>query len=117
MGQELAAALRERARAAKACYDKALKKNPTLGGRLVVGLQLADDGQVCASRLVKDTLDDPEVVSCVQSLFVGQRFPAPEGGCVNVALPLVFAIGWQRRRRCPGPAPGPTQATPTPVRA
>lgn len=90
VGQVLAAALRERAQAARTCYENALKKDPSLAGRLVVGLQLADDGSVCASRLVKDTLKSPEVASCIRGLFVGQRFPAPTAGCVNVALPLAF---------------------------
>ncbi len=88
----LAASLRERALQARACYDSALKKDPSLHGKVVVGLQLAEDGSVCASRLVKNTLQNKEAVACISQLFLGERFPAPEGGCVNIALPLNFVL-------------------------
>ncbi len=89
----LAAALRQRARAAKRCYEDALKKDPSLRGKVVLGLQLSDDGSVCESHIVSDSLQNPDALTCIQNLFLGARFPAPVGGCVNVALPLVFAVG------------------------
>jgi len=89
----LSAALRERALAARSCYEAALKKDASLRGKVVLGLQLSDDGSVCASRIVQDTLKKSDAVSCIQNLFLGARFPAPGGGCVNVALPLAFTIG------------------------
>lgn len=84
----LVAALRERALTAKRCYDAALKRNHAIAGRIVVGLQITSEGAVCATRIVDRQIDDPELASCIREIFLGLSFPAPSGGCVDVALPL-----------------------------
>ncbi len=115
----LSAALRERALAARRCYETALKRDASLRGKVVLGLQLSDDGSVCASRIVQDTLKNPDAVGCIQNLFLGARFPAPGGGCVNVALPLVFTVGDAGAPPDAAPpdsgAPGSDAASPQPA--
>jgi hypothetical protein len=88
----LAAALRERASGAKGCFDDALHRNPALHGRLLLRLQITGDGFVCATAVDDHGLGDAELKRCVLSLFRGQRFSAPSGGCVNIAFPLRFVV-------------------------
>ncbi len=84
----LVTALRVRAGDAKRCYDAALKRNRAITGRIVVGLQVTSEGAVCATRIVDQQIDDPELVACIREIFLGLTFPAPAGGCIDVALPL-----------------------------
>lgn len=84
----LVEAVRVRALDARRCYDAALRRDRALTGRIVVGLQITADGAVCATRQIAGKLDDAELLECVRDLFVGLRLPPPEGGCVDLALPL-----------------------------
>jgi len=82
--------VRSRLGAIKACYERALKRNPSLSGKVVVHWTITAAGTVSGIDVESDTMGDSEVASCIKSLVARWRFPAPAGGSVEVSFPFVF---------------------------
>ncbi|MFL5304072.1 MAG: AgmX/PglI C-terminal domain-containing protein [Polyangia bacterium] len=82
--------VRTRLGAIKACYERALKRNPNLSGKVVIHWTITQAGTVSGVDVEQDTLGDAEVASCIKSLVARWRFPAPAGGSVEVSFPFVF---------------------------
>jgi hypothetical protein len=74
----------------RACYEKGLKKNPNLEGKITVRFVIAADGTVLIAGSKETDLPDPEVVGCVVRATKDLVFPRPEGGPVEVKYPIVF---------------------------
>jgi hypothetical protein len=87
----LQSALRGTAQSAQGCYNRALR-NSEASGRLLVSVQLASNGSVCNASLAEDSVHSGEIASCVLGRFRGHTFPAPQGGCTTVNIPISFAI-------------------------
>ena len=83
-------ALAVRARGAKSCYEKALRTNSTLAGKLVVEVKVAPSGAICSSKVIDDELGDASVGSCARRRLTSKTLPKPDGGCVDVKVPLNF---------------------------
>ena len=87
----LSSALRGTAGAARGCYERALRTNSMLQGRLRVAVRVGSNGSVCSASITEDALHSPEVSSCVLGLFRGKPFPPPSGGsCLDVNIPVSF---------------------------
>jgi outer membrane biosynthesis protein TonB len=82
--------VKSRLGAIKACYERALKRNPNLSGKVVIHWTITQAGTVSGVDVEQDTLGDAEVASCIKSLIARWRFPAPSGGSVDVSFPFVF---------------------------
>jgi hypothetical protein len=82
--------LRTRLPAFKACYERGLRRDPRLRGRLVLHFTVAPIGLVTAVSVDHDTLGDQETVSCVKLLLSRSRFPALVES-VDVVFPVVFS--------------------------
>jgi len=82
--------VRSRLGAIKACYERALKRTPSLSGKVVVHWTITAAGTVSGIDVENDTMGDSEVASCIKSLVARWRFPAPAGGSVEVSFPFVF---------------------------
>jgi outer membrane biosynthesis protein TonB len=82
--------VRSRLGAIKACYDRALKRNPSLSGKVVIHWTITQAGTVSGVDVEQDTLGDAEVASCMKALVARWRFAAPSGGSVDVSFPFVF---------------------------
>ncbi|WP_437671126.1 hypothetical protein [Sorangium sp. So ce131] len=102
----------------RACYEKGLRQNPKLEGRIPVHLVVDGEGKVTyagdADRPAADApllialpspgavmpastappLRDPKVVGCVLDVFRGLRFPSPADrkGVATVVYPVVFGV-------------------------
>ncbi len=71
------------------CYEKQLKRSPTLAGKVVVRFSIAPNGKVTSARAV--TSLHPTVDHCVVATVGRMVFPKPKGGgMVTVSYPLVF---------------------------
>jgi len=86
----LRSALAGKAGAARGCYERALRNNATLSGRLVVNVRVGPAGQVCSAGVASNALGDPGVASCVVGMFRSASFPPPTGGCVDAQVPMNF---------------------------
>lgn len=87
---QLQSALGAKGGQARGCYERALRINPTLEGRVMVATRVGAQGQVCSANVVQNSLGDPGVASCITQMFRSGKFPAPAGGCVDVNVPLNF---------------------------
>lgn len=87
----LQSALRGAAGSAKSCYDRALQRSE-VSGSLTVAVQVGANGSVCGANITNDTVGSGEVSNCVLGRFRGRSFPAPDGGCVTVNIPINFTI-------------------------
>ncbi len=73
------------------CYEKGLRENPDLHGRMAMRIVIQSDGQV-ASATVADRGDiGPSVAACVARSMYGLSFPAPSAGSVTIVYPLTFS--------------------------
>ncbi len=76
----------------RSCYERALRNNPTLAGRLSVRFTIGTSGRV--TSISTDGLGAaPEVGSCIGSRIRSLVFPAPNGGSVDFSFPFNFAPG------------------------
>jgi len=82
--------VRARIGAVKACYERALKRNPNLSGKIKVRWTITAAGTVSGVDIADDSMGDSEVSSCIKQLVARWRFPAPSGGSVEVEFPFVF---------------------------
>ena len=89
----IAREIRGRRKAIEACYDRALKMQPTLAGKLVVRFSLAAAGTVTAVEIDDDSLGAPEVGACIRAVVLRWRFPALDEGAAELSFPFVFQPG------------------------
>ena len=84
--------IRARIRAIQTCYERELRNNPTLAGRVLVRFTIQPTGTVSGATAQENTTGSPAVASCVVNTIRRFRFnPGPEGGNVTFAYPFVFA--------------------------
>ncbi len=85
--------LRQRAKAFQACYEKALKTNSKLKGKVKVVFVINERGRVSSVDIVKDSVGSSQVSSCLKSAFKRLRFPKPDDGDVEISYSIVFQPG------------------------
>jgi len=88
---KIASVVKSRIRSVQDCYEKELKKNPKLGGKITIRFTIGEDGKVSEARTESDSMGNPAVADCILSRLRHWRFPKPEGGNVTVSYPFVFA--------------------------
>jgi periplasmic protein TonB len=73
-------------------YNKELRKDPALQGRLVVRFEISPSGRVTLADLVDSTLGAPVLEEAILSSIQKWKFPRipDEGGAVRVTYPFVF---------------------------
>lgn len=76
----------------RACYERALARQPHLRGRLVLQFTIEREGEVTRAAIGKgSTLRDASMRRCVLAIAHAWQFPAPDtGGQVHVTYPFVF---------------------------
>ena len=88
-GQEVNRIIGQKMGAIKGCYERALRRDPNLKGKLIVRFTISGSGKVTAARTVQNDLT-PEVGDCVSSAFKRFRFPQPDGGSLTMESPFMF---------------------------
>lgn len=88
----LAKEVRSRLSALRACYERALKRDPRLAGKLVLRFTVTPAGTVTGAEIDEDTLRDEELRACLLASVRRWRCPAPPGP-VEVSFPFVFQTG------------------------
>jgi TonB family protein len=76
--------------AVKSCYQRALKRNPNLAGKITIRLVINTMGKVSSVYVETDSLGDPSVTSCIKGYAKRWRFPPPDGGSAEIAVPFNF---------------------------
>lgn len=78
-----------RIRAIQGCYERELKRNVTLRGKVVVRFTIGETGRVTEVEIDENTLGNDAVVSCIRTTVKLWVFPIKGNEC-PVAYPFVF---------------------------
>lgn len=74
----------------KACYERSLKKNSFLEGKVDLNIDVSPTGKVTRVTVNKDTVGDADMLACVKRTIRGWPFPKPEGGRVIIGKTFNF---------------------------
>lgn len=75
----------------KSCYERQLRSNSSLEGKIVIQFEIEEQGRVRVASTKSTSLNDSNVESCVAARIKEQRFPEPPPGTVAVVdFPFVF---------------------------
>lgn len=75
--------------AMRKCYERALKGNPGLSGKVQLQVRIARDGTVSYAR-AEGSLGNGLVFECMERQAKTLKFPEPKGGTVLVNNPYTF---------------------------
>jgi TonB family protein len=75
------------------CYEKELKRDPTLKGRVLVRFNLKPDGRAGNVEVDESTLRSDGVSSCIITTIRGWKFPFQPSDDVPVSYPFIFSPG------------------------
>jgi hypothetical protein len=73
------------------CYEKGLRNDPTLAGRVGIKFTIDTQGFVKAVSESGSTLPAKDTIACIERSFTALSFPAPSSGTASVSYPLVLA--------------------------
>jgi hypothetical protein len=89
--EKLASYVRGRKMAIQQCYEKELKRNPSLKGKIVVRFTISTAGRATEIDIEENSLNNEAVASCIKTVIRGWVFPFKPPSDVPVAYPFVFA--------------------------
>lgn len=85
--------IRERLPSIRVCYDRELKLNPSLKGKVVVRFDVTPAGRVGNGAIDSDSMNDDRVGKCILMLMKGWSFPFHPSESTTVSFPFVFQPG------------------------
>lgn len=87
----LARYVKARLKAIQNCYEKELKRNPSLKGKVVVRFSITPAGRTGDIDIEENTLGNEAVGACIRTVIRGWVFPFKPDDSVSVAYPFVFS--------------------------
>ena len=79
----------------RACYERALLKEPGLAGKVVLEWTISTAGKVVTAKTKSSTLRNGEVEGCILRSLKTWKFPPAKGGGVIVSYPFLFnSVGY-----------------------
>jgi hypothetical protein len=89
--EALARYVRQRLKAIQNCYERELKRNPSLKGKVVVRFSITPSGRSGDIDVEENTLGNEAVASCIRTVIRGWIFPFKPPDNVAVAYPFLFS--------------------------
>ncbi|MFN0061512.1 MAG: TonB family protein [Myxococcaceae bacterium] len=87
----LARYVKARLKAIQNCYEKELKRNPRLRGKVVVRFSINTQGRTSDIDIEENTLGNEAVGACIRTVIRAWVFPFKPDDAVPVAYPFVFS--------------------------
>jgi len=84
---------KRRSGAIKHCYEKALKSNPNVKGKVTIRFQIGTAGRITRIKVTGNTTGSSSIGSCITGKVKSWRFPSPDGGPVTFSYPFILAKG------------------------
>lgn len=75
----------------RACYAEALKRDASLRGELVVSFAVEQDGKVRKPEILRSTVGDADLATCITTTFGSFTMPASPAGEMRVHYPIELA--------------------------
>ncbi|WP_404364268.1 TonB family protein [Corallococcus coralloides] len=91
--KELARFIQRMKASIQRCYEKELKRDPTLKGRVMVRFNLKPDGRAGNVEVEESTLRSEGVSSCIITTIRAWKFPFQPSDDVPVSYPFIFSPG------------------------
>lgn len=76
--------------AIKYCYEKALKGNPNVRGKVTIRFTIGPAGRITDISASGNTTGNSEIASCIIDKVRGWRFDPPSGGSVTFSYPFLL---------------------------
>ncbi len=89
-GDAIAKVVRARLRSIQDCYEKELKRDASLQGKIEIEFTIGSGGEVEDARVSSNKMGSTAVGDCIVSRVRRWRFPEPDGGRVTVNYPFIF---------------------------
>lgn len=85
--------IRQRLGGIRACYERALRNDPTIRGGVTIEFAVEERGNVSGVNVVTNTIDDAAVGECVANEIkrIPTFNPGPDGGKVVFSYPFTFS--------------------------
>jgi len=81
-------------RGVKYCYEKELRRNPKLQGKVTILFTISPVGRISKAKVQNSTIKNKNVESCIVRMVLRWRFPPPKNKkSVTVSYPFIFAPG------------------------
>ena len=90
--EALARYIRARKAAILGCYEKELRKNPALSGKVVVQFLITPKGRASEVGLMEDLIGNEAVGSCIKAILRSWVFPFKPSQSVQVFHSFAFSI-------------------------
>jgi hypothetical protein len=75
----------------RACYESGLQHSPGLTGQITMEFEIGASGGLNYSRVMRSSLANEGVESCIRERMLGWKFPRPLGGVqVKVSYPFLL---------------------------
>lgn len=87
----LARYVKARLKAIQGCYERELKRNPSLKGKVQVRFAILPTGRTGEIDIEENTIGDEAVASCIRTVIRGWIFPFKPADEVPVSYPFVFS--------------------------
>ncbi|OGQ81490.1 MAG: hypothetical protein A2289_07280 [Deltaproteobacteria bacterium RIFOXYA12_FULL_58_15] len=88
--EAIAKVVRARKRMVQDCYERELKRDPTLTGRIEIEFTIGPSGAIEDASVSSNKMGSDAVGDCIVSRLRHWRFPKPDGGSVTVNFPFIF---------------------------
>lgn len=88
---QVAKVVQSRMRMVQDCYERELKRDPNLQGKIEIEFTIGEDGRVETARVSSNKMGSDTVGACIVGRIRTWRFPKPSGGSVTVNFPFIFA--------------------------
>lgn len=72
------------------CYEKVLRRDHTLAGKMNWSWRIDSSGMVSEINLLKTTLSDNSLIECIKESLSTWQFPRPAKGSIKVSHSFVF---------------------------
>jgi hypothetical protein len=90
---EVARMIRKKLPQLQACYTKALKRDDSLAGKILLELTVGETGKVVDAVIEEDSVDSEKVNSCLLTRVRSWRFAVRLDSEAMVGIPLIFQPG------------------------
>ena len=76
----------------RSCYNSALRKMPGLHGNLTISWRILESGKANDISIIESSLNDKNLIACLESRLAVWNFPKPKNGTVVVTYPFEFKV-------------------------
>ncbi|MBL8953333.1 MAG: AgmX/PglI C-terminal domain-containing protein [Myxococcaceae bacterium] len=79
----------------RACYERALLKDPGLAGKIVLEWGISTTGTVTSAKTKSSSMKNASVEGCIMTSLKTWKFPPAKGGNVVISYPFMFnSVGY-----------------------